>query len=217
MASLRKLKAYVLGQSDIHASAEELQEAAIPVSTGDCRYCPDPCDEGHEEYPARFNVDFETQMLGSVKPYRRQVIIGTGKSDWPSHINLDFHSLASYLESAVDSAPKSLPPGQPSNDAKKVPGVFDSSTVTKISILNGSHHTVADDPDHDTVLILPDYKVVTNIERSKKGAQELFAAAVDPAFGRAGRVVEGSNVRSWVLPYSCVILLCEFDVPFSHS
>ncbi len=28
---------------------------------------------GHEEYTARFDVDRETQMYGSVKPYRRQV------------------------------------------------------------------------------------------------------------------------------------------------
>lgn len=30
--------------------------------------------KGHEAYPARFDVDRETQMLGSVKPYRRQVL-----------------------------------------------------------------------------------------------------------------------------------------------
>lgn len=28
---------------------------------------------GHEEFPTRFDVDMETQMLGSVKPYHRQV------------------------------------------------------------------------------------------------------------------------------------------------
>jgi hypothetical protein len=27
---------------------------------------------GHEEYPKKFDVDMETQMLGTVKPYRRQ-------------------------------------------------------------------------------------------------------------------------------------------------
>lgn len=30
---------------------------------------------GHEEYPSKFTVDMETQMLGSVKPYHRQVCI----------------------------------------------------------------------------------------------------------------------------------------------
>jgi hypothetical protein len=28
---------------------------------------------GHDEYPPKFDVDLETQMLGSVKPFRRQV------------------------------------------------------------------------------------------------------------------------------------------------
>jgi hypothetical protein len=31
------------------------------------------CFAGHDAYPARFDVDWETQMLGSVSPYNRQV------------------------------------------------------------------------------------------------------------------------------------------------
>ena len=46
MSALRRFKAYVLGQSDIHVSAEELRNASVPVSEGDCRYCADPCDQG---------------------------------------------------------------------------------------------------------------------------------------------------------------------------
>lgn len=73
-ASLRKLKAIVLGHNtDMDSTTALLQEACIPVSTDDCRACADPCDQGHEEYSSRFDVDMETQMLGSVKPYRRQV------------------------------------------------------------------------------------------------------------------------------------------------
>ena len=98
MSALRKLKAMVLVMDDIQASNEELQSAGVPISTADCRSCPDPCDHGelnylvefsyffenfgsdnlslgHEEYPARWNVDMETQMFGSVKPDRRQVRI----------------------------------------------------------------------------------------------------------------------------------------------
>ena len=32
---------------------------------------------GHEEFSRRFDVDMETEMRGSVKPYRRQVSTGT--------------------------------------------------------------------------------------------------------------------------------------------
>ena len=77
------------------AQVEELKEACVPVSTEECRGCADPCDQGgwctsrvlvavislmlvgHEEYPSRFTVDMETEMLGSVKPYHRQVRLGT--------------------------------------------------------------------------------------------------------------------------------------------
>lgn len=94
--------------------------------------------------------------------------------------------------------------------ARSVAGVFDGSESGKVTILGGSHHTLADDPKRDTVLVLPDYKVVTEVERSHQGAEELFKDAVDPAVGRTGAIVEGSDIRSYVLPYSCVILLCTF-------
>lgn len=44
---LRKLKAMVLGQtSDVDAATATLRDAAVPVSTDDCRTCADPCDLG---------------------------------------------------------------------------------------------------------------------------------------------------------------------------
>jgi hypothetical protein len=74
----------------IHA---ELEAAGVPVSFADCRTCPDPCEDGkkalfsisldtligvligHEEYPPKIvsRIDTTSDMLGSVKPYRRQV------------------------------------------------------------------------------------------------------------------------------------------------
>lgn len=90
-----------------------------------------------------------------------------------------------------------------------VAGVYNPLETNKITVLNGSHRSLSDDPERDTVLVLPDYKVVQEVARSAKGAEELFKDAVDPAVPRAGAVVEGSDVRSYVLPYSCVILLCE--------
>lgn len=73
-ASLRSVKAAVLRHNtDADATAAVLKEGQVPVSEDPCRACADPCDEGHDEYPARFDVDMETQMLGSMKPYARQV------------------------------------------------------------------------------------------------------------------------------------------------
>ncbi|KAJ3488712.1 hypothetical protein NLI96_g2672 [Meripilus lineatus] len=232
------------GQSDIQASAEELRNASVPVSEAGCRNCADPCDQGHEEYPDRFDVDRETQMYGSVKPYRRQVIISTGKSDWAFDIAFESGSLASYLSSASGSTPKpkkQKTEGGGSNGTspqvngkekdkanekdknkdkdkekekekpkKPDPGTFNTSTAKRISILNGSHHTVCDDVKRESVLVFPDYKLVTEVERSKQGAAQLWRAAVSPAVGRAGEILgDESPIRSWVLPYSCVILLCS--------
>ena len=53
--------------------------------------------QGHEEYPYKFDVDMETRMLGSVRPYRRMAIISTGKSDWDFEVTWTKGSLASYL------------------------------------------------------------------------------------------------------------------------
>ena len=90
--------------------------------------------------------------------------------------------------------------------------MYDPAQITKVTILGGSHHSASSDPKRDTVLVLPDFKVVSEVERSSAGAQQLWKSAVDPGVGRAGLVVEGSPVRSWVLPYSSVILLCEFHM-----
>ena len=95
----RKLAATVLGQDPSDPSAlQELRQAGVPVSEAGCRTCADPCDEGaclllsrllhkivltnfvnagHEEFSRRFDVDMETEMRGSVKPYRRQVSTST--------------------------------------------------------------------------------------------------------------------------------------------
>ena len=59
MSALRKLKAMVLGMDDIQASNEELQSAGVPISTADCRSCPDPCDHGELNYLVEFSYFFE--------------------------------------------------------------------------------------------------------------------------------------------------------------
>lgn len=208
-SQLRKLKAIVLGHNlNMDTTTANLEEANVPVSRDSCRACADPCDLGHDDYPSRFEVDMETEMLGSMKPYRRQVVISTGKSDWPHDVTSESGSLASYLDSALSSAPKG--PKHASNGAgPKVNGVYDSTETARVTVLNGSHHTLSEDPKRDTVLVLPDYKVVTEVPRSREGADELYRDVVDPARPRAGAHIDGAELQSYVLPYSCVILLCS--------
>lgn len=67
---------------------------------------------------------------------------------------------------------------------------------------------MSDDDDLETVLVFPDYTAVADVTRSREGAQKLWESAVDPDVGRGGVRHEASPFKTWVLPYSCVILLC---------
>jgi len=202
MSSLRKIKAYVVGGPT--DSSAELKAAAIPVSEADCRSCANPCDEGHEEYPSKFDVDMETQMLGSVKPYARQLVISTGKSDWQKEVTDAQGTLAAYLDAARGDIPKSKSKKQPQQSTgAALPGIHSSSETSKVTILNGSHNTICDDTTHETVLVFPDYKVVTEVERSEEGAKKLLKS-----IGKNATSAEKA-LKTFVLPYACVILLCS--------
>jgi len=78
-----------------------------------------------------------------------------------------------------------------------------------VSILNGSHDTLSKHYDHETVLIFPDYKVVVEVPRSLDGARDLWRNSVNPSVSRQGSSSGSSTVKSWVIPYACVILICE--------
>lgn len=96
-------------------------------------------------------------------------------------------------------------------------GVFKASDSTRLSILNGSHNTLCADDHLETVLVFPDYKVVTEVSRTFEGAQSLWDVCVDPQLGREGAVVEKSPLNTWIIPYSCVILLCTSLRPLHLS
>ncbi|KAI0347182.1 hypothetical protein BDW22DRAFT_1367554 [Trametopsis cervina] len=201
-STLRNLKATVLWHNtDMGSTAALLKEAAIPVSEDDCRACADPCDQGHEEYSSRFDVDMETQMLGSVKPYTRQVIVSTGKTDWAHDVSSVSGSLAHFLDATSSPHASNLPSHLHAPSNRSVPGVHSTASGTKTTILNGSHHTLSGDPKKDTVLILPDYKVVGEVERSTEGARTFWQDVFEPK-------TEKETVTH-VLPYACVILLCS--------
>ncbi|KAF5387799.1 hypothetical protein D9615_000185 [Tricholomella constricta] len=215
MYSLRRLQAMVLGYDlDPDTLRSQLEAAAVPVTPADCRNCSDPCEEGHDSYPDRFDIDRESQMLGSVKPFRRQVVISTGKSDWDREVTETKGSLAALLLGAQNHA--NLPIAEPTPPATPAPkavrssaGVFRSSDSTRISILNGSHNTMSDDIDQETVLVFPDYTLVADVPRTREGARGLWENAVDPGIERGGAILEKMPFKTWVLPYSCVILLCS--------
>ncbi|KAJ7359561.1 Sucrase/ferredoxin-like-domain-containing protein [Mycena albidolilacea] len=209
MSGLRKLKAWVLNHElNPDHIREQLGASGVPVSTADCRTCADPCEDGHGEYPPRFTVDMETQMLGSVRPFCRQIMVSTGITDWDRDIARTSGSLTSYIDRALQKIATS--PSTKNSDVPRLPGIFNASDSTEIAILNGSHKTISDDPELETVLVFPDFVVISGIPSTARGAELLWKSALHPRIPRIlGSTPDESPFNTWVLPYSAVITLCS--------
>ncbi|ELU45943.1 sucrase/ferredoxin-like domain-containing protein [Rhizoctonia solani AG-1 IA] len=164
----------------------KLDSAGVPYTLDPCRTCADPCDLGHEEWPNRFDVDLSSDMLGSVKPYGRQVVISTGKSDWVREVTEESNSLAEHLNN-VHGKLVSSSTARPSKSEGAPAGVFTASDSTRLSVLNGSHREVGCAPKTHTVLVFPDYKLVKDVPATTEGASELWKAVLDPAVGIEGK------------------------------
>ncbi|KIJ70322.1 hypothetical protein HYDPIDRAFT_122003 [Hydnomerulius pinastri MD-312] len=222
MTALGKFKAFITGRlsSESQQVYDNLKAADVPVVEADCRSCADPCDQGghHDDYTSKMDVDMDSDMLGSVKPYRRQarlffVIISTGKTDWQKEVTEADGTLAAFLSSADEklrSGSKQQSGDSNKGARKPLPtGLFAQDDTRRLAILNGSHKTFSEDHTQETVIVLPDFKVVADVPRSLAGAEALWAAALDPSYGRLGASPRSDTLKSWVLPYSCVILLCS--------
>lgn len=116
-------------------------------------------------------------------------MISTGRSDWERDITDAQGSLAACMAEVTrqhkgEKKEHNHAKGEKHGHAKpspKVPaGVFRPSDSTRISTLNGSHRTLCSEHDHETVLVFPDYKVVTEVRRSIQGAQDLWDSALKP-------------------------------------
>jgi Sucrase/ferredoxin-like len=151
-----------------------------------------------------------------------KVVISTGKSDWGRSVTDEKGSLASHISniekaSLLITGGASTPWTAPSTPIAStshllptaVAGIFKDSENQTMSILNGSHDTLSKCNDNETVLVFPDYKVLTEVPRSLDGARELWRNSVSPSVSRLGSSSGAGTVKSWVIPYTCVILICE--------
>lgn len=136
------------------------------------------------------------------------MIISTGKTDWENEVTEAEGTLAALLNAANSSLGPSKKP-KPTNDSLP-PGLFSHAKAGRLAILNGSHKTFSRDESEETVIVLPDFMVVSGVPRTLAGAEALWKAAIDPAIDRAGVTNQTDDLNTWVLPYSCLILLCEF-------
>ena len=149
-----------------------------------------------------------------------QIVISTGRSDWEREVTETTGSLAAYMlqvsTSSILNTPKPASPPSVGKSSSPSTGLFNPSQSTRISILNGSHNTLSHEDDHETVLIFPDFKVASEVRRSMQGAQDLWDSSVAPGISRSGAFLEKSTLRTWILPYACVILLCQSHVFHFH-
>jgi hypothetical protein len=133
------------------------------------------------------------------------VIISTGKTNWENEVTEAEGTLAAFLKTVNSSLGTLKKPNDPLPS-----GLLFSRTEAKyLSILNGSHRSFSFDESEETVIVLPDFMVVSGVPRTLVGAEVLWKAAVDPALDRAGVITRTDNLNTWVLPYSCLILLCK--------
>ena len=98
---------------------------------------------------------------------------------------------------------------------KPTTSVEGASTLPAPSLYSSSIISQSDDPEDQTVLVFPDWKVVHEVENSVDGAESLFNNVLDGKLGRAGKRIQGDaaegvgRIRSWVMPYRAIVLLCE--------
>jgi hypothetical protein len=55
-------------------------------------------------------------------------------------------------------------------------------------------------------VIFPDFKYVEQVPISREGASSFYKQHLEPSLGRSG--AKQATLKSWVLPYKAVILLC---------
>ncbi|KAJ7166732.1 hypothetical protein C8R46DRAFT_996405 [Mycena filopes] len=212
MSAFRRLRAWAFSHElDPDNIRAQLDAGAVPVSYAECRTCANPCEDGHGEYPTRFTVDMETQMLGTVDPFRRQVFISTGAKDWFPEITWSRQSLAAHITSVIQ--PTALPPPSTTTPGlPKVPGIFTAAESTHISVLNAHIKSISHDAEEmHTVLIFPDFVMVAGVPATREGARALWRAALDPRVPRVLGSVDSAEAgfSTWVLPYSCVLTFCS--------
>lgn len=163
------------------------------------------------------------QVSASTTSFRRiltsksQVLISTGKSDWAKEVTEAPGTLAAYLNdahskllSSSSSSNTQFQPEQPngSSASKSVPGVFRTAESTRLAIINSSHRTISHE-SNETCISLPDFVVWTEVPPTPLGAEDLWRAGLDPGSTRGGFAPQGSSLKSYPLPFQCVILLCS--------
>lgn len=196
--------------------AQTLLSSHIPASLEDCRRCSDPCEdevEGnggviHVSYPRNFEIDWESELLGSAHSNDRQLVVSTGKSDWPHDHTEDESTLSHHLAKIIPEPSASEAPDSSSTPKLNLPnGVYESAPwpASKLGLFSSSLESQSHTPGNESIMIFPDWKVVTEVENSVQGAKGF----IDDLVINKGVTKSSGSRQVWTMPYRAVVLLCS--------
>ncbi|KAI9026629.1 Sucrase/ferredoxin-like-domain-containing protein [Phycomyces nitens] len=178
-----------------HEESAEVDIDQIPpidlLITDPCNTCSLPCDD-HKAYPTYLKFDHTSPLLGSMKPYSRHVLIGTGQSDWAERIEEDWGTFAANLTAVTKDRP-----------------VQNRAIITNTSMVN----TYSQLPNSHDIVILPDNIIVSNV--TPDDAEAFFEAFLATPLPVAPVMIEDYSTRhlkNMVVhknPYDSMILICS--------
>lgn len=171
---------------------DQVPPHSLLVEDADCNACVNPCDD-HSKYPSYLDIDRESPLLGSLKSYGRQFLIGTGKSDWPNKIEQDEGTLAANLQEILGPHP------------------MEWMTAVNNTSLVPSHSTKQGAVD---VIVVPDNILIGNVgPDDAQLVYDLFVSAPLPT--RETHSVEYfkslqlGDMTVQPNPYASIILICS--------
>ncbi|KAK4050373.1 hypothetical protein OIV83_003442 [Microbotryomycetes sp. JL201] len=224
------------------AHKAKLVEHSVPLESLEdaCTGCSEFDGDDIDGYPSGFDIDMDSVMLGSVKPYGRQILIATGKKNWEREVTDS--GLPSYIKLAYDERPSVKSSGgndgggagffnkltsrlkrdgqsTPKEDA--IEGIFDSAAQldrngggiadARLSIVSASFQSSSFADAEQSIIVLPDFKIVQGVAQTKDAANHLVEQYLDPTIGRTGLPTPplDSGLKSWPLPYYALVLVCS--------
>lgn len=171
-------------------------EPLSPIIPIDCKGCSKPC--AHPNVPPHLNIDQSKPLKNTVPPYSIHIIIMTGKSNWPAHI--EDEGLAGAFIEAIRKRKendKMRPP-----ESRYHPAFYASSEKDdchRIIVTNASLPSKYSYQHKGTdVLLLPDNVIFSNITPRRVNA------LLDYIFGKPC----SQAFSVYPCPYSSLVLVC---------
>ncbi|CAO3595897.1 unnamed protein product [Absidia cylindrospora] len=201
MASLlKRISSVVISEP----SPPQVDIDQIPPTTNvvNCNNCAMDCYE-HASYPSYLDLDNTTELLGSMSPYGRHIMIATGLTNWAERIEDDSPTLAAHLHKVIN---------QDTNYTQHKPNgrIF----ITNTSMLN----IYSTEPDGHDVLVLPENILISNVK--PHDAEAFYRAFLDkPLPLQPVQLIHYNNINQFTFTPTCwqvyanpsasLILLCS--------